>query len=284
MYYMCFEKRLSPVFSSAGKFLSGGGVVHPRRNLDTAVLLLGCEGEYAISQDGREYTLSKGCFQLLFPGVTHYGTRQTSGAQSHFWCHFHVPKEYFIVSDDGLSEFAGDDYFILPEFLSASDFEKYFVIFNQMIDEAEAWADNAEICSCYIRILLCHLDLLNRSSADSKSPTAKRAAVSRIKEFLRLEACTGISASEASERLGYNPDHLNRIIKSETGMTLTSYLNFVRISRAKSLLLEGSMKVCDIAVACGFSDEKYFMKLFKRLESVTPSEYRDAHFRVHTNR
>lgn len=41
-------------FASAGKFVEGDGTLHPRRRLDSAVLLVGCGGCYPIAQDGRE--------------------------------------------------------------------------------------------------------------------------------------------------------------------------------------------------------------------------------------
>lgn len=287
MYYLCFKKENTPHFASAGKFLSKGGSVHPRRILDTAVLLLGCEGEYGISQNGYEHTLSKGCFQLLFPDTEHFGTKPSEGNHSHFWCHFYLPEEYFIADDGEISRYSEEKYFILPEFFKAEDYEKYFVIFNQMIDESEKCSERAdtpsEICSCYVKILLYHLDEIKSCAEKGAGHTSKRAVISKVKEFLRSEACSGISAYEASEKLGYNPDHLSRLIKAETGMTLCAYLNSIRISRAKNLLQGSSMKICDIARSCGFSDEKYFMKLFKKSESITPSKYREAHFRIHIN-
>ena len=125
MYYLCLKKENTPHFASAGKFLSKGGSVHPRRILDTAVLLLGCEGEYGISQNGYEHTLSKGCFQLLFPDTEHFGTKPSEGNHSHFWCHFYLPEEYFIADDGEISRYSEEKYFILPEFFKAEDYEKY---------------------------------------------------------------------------------------------------------------------------------------------------------------
>ena len=45
---------------------------------------------------------------------------------------------------------------------------------------------------------------------------------------------------------------------------------------AKNLLTNRTLSIYRIADMCGFSDEKYFMKLFKRYEGITPTQYRKA--------
>ena len=52
---------------------------------------------------------------------------------------------------------------------------------------------------------------------------------------------------------------------------------------AMKLLLETGLSVAAVAGACGFGDEKYFMRAFKRHVGVTPSQFRRAHCRLHTN-
>ncbi len=281
MNYLCFDVNEKITFCSAGRFISKAPSVHPRRTLDTAVLLLGYSGECRISQDNNEYVLGKGCFRILFPGHEHYGTVASETGQSHFWCHFYLPKGFYITED--IPNDQNEQLCILPEFSAISDYEKYFVLFGQLMDEAERRTCELlgkTICDSYIKIMLCSL----ASAVTEKSTnTRKRAETAKIKEFLRCNACSGITAGEAAKALGYNADYLCRLIKRDSGMTLGTYLNKQRLGEAKNLLLNSNMKIAEIAYACGFSDEKYFMKLFSKYENVTPSKYRQAHFRVHYN-
>ena len=285
MNYLCFNPEEKLTFCSAGRFISKAPTVHPRRTLDTAVLLFGYSGEYPIMQDGTEHILSKGYFRILFPWHEHYGTAPSSSGQSHFWCHFRLPESCRIISDSEKCELE-DGSCIIPEYAKPCDGEKYFVLFSQMIDEAEKLSDAPElsgaVCDAYIKIILCGL-ARSMKSITPEASGKRKSETEKIKEYLRCHACSGLSASDAAKQLGYNSDYLCRIIKKDSGVTLTVYLNRRRLSEAKNLLLNTSFKIADIAHSCGFSDEKYFMKLFSKYENVTPTEYREAHCRVHYN-
>jgi len=284
MNHLCFDINDKPFFCSAGRYLSRVPSVHPKRTLDTAVLLLGYSGNYPISQDGTEKILSKGDFRILFPGHEHCGTAPSDAGQSHFWCHFYLPESCRIT--DGTEE-RDESCILIPEYGRAEDFEKCVVLFNQLMDEANAPGSpgmiSRAVCDSYIKILLCTIAKSFRTGCDGVSKGTGRAATAKIKEYLRCNADSGISASEAARALGYNADHLCRIIKRDSGMTLSAYLNKLRLEKAKNLLVGSSMKISEIAYACGFSDDKYFMKLFSKQENITPTEYRETHFRVHYN-
>lgn len=286
MHYVCFDYSKSVSFSSAGRFISHNSQAHPKRILNNFVLLLGYNGECNLAQDGREYTLKKGTFQILFPDTLHYGTKPTSKDQSHFWCHFYLPEGFYIKDTDNPKELEKNGFCILPEFSQINNCEKFFVLFSQMIDEAEKMYEGNEsgklICDSYLKILLLSLNVQCREISFNAS--RKRAATAKLKEWLRIHACDGITASAAASALNYNPDYLTQILKADTGMTLCEYLNDVRLREAKKLLLNSNKTVSEIAYEVGFLDEKYFMKFFKRKENVTPTQYRNAHFRIHLNK
>ena len=86
-----------------------------------------------------------------------------------------------------------------------------------------------------------------------------------------------------ASQFNYNADYLTQIFKAQTGYCVCGYINLMRINEAKSLLINSDTKIADIAHMCGFSDEKYFMKQFKKFESVTPTQYRQSYFRMHFN-
>ena len=67
--------------------------------------------------------------------------------------------------------------------------------------------------------------------------------------------------------------------KKLTGTTLTQYINSVRIESAKNLLTSTDFTLKEIAFYCGFFDEKYFFKVFKQYEDMTPSEFKGAFFK-----
>ena len=81
-----------------------------------------------------------------------------------------------------------------------------------------------------------------------------------------------LDALAASARL--TPKYLCRAFFSLTGKTPMSYLNEYRIDCAAEMLRGTDKTMLDIAVSCGFSDQSYFVKWFKRLKGMTPRTYR----------
>ena len=279
MYYLCFDENKCLSYASAGRFVSRFAASHPDRTLDTAVLLLGYSGECPIAQDGREYVLKKGTFQLLFPNVRHYGTGLTSEGQSHFWCHFYLPDGYCIVDAENADELVAKGFCVIPEFARIDDPEKYFILFSQLIDQAESEDTRRAISDAYVKIIMCSL----AASAMRYGKTGEHKLVSAIKDWTRRHALEGAGACDLARELKYDPDYMTRVFKRHTGKTVLQYINGVRLQEAKNLLSNTDRSISEIACASGFSDEKYFMRLFKREESVTPTQYRTLHVKKHLN-
>jgi len=59
-----------------------------------------------------------------------------------------------------------------------------------------------------------------------------------------------------------------------TGRKYTDWLNSLRIEKAKELLSDWELKLYEVADRVGFSDYKYFVRVFRRYTGCRPSEYR----------
>lgn len=70
------------------------------------------------------------------------------------------------------------------------------------------------------------------------------------------------------------PTYLSNLFKKETGFTIGQYITLVRIKAAKELLGDKSLKLYQVAEQCGYSDQNYFAKIFKRQEGINPSDFR----------
>jgi AraC-like DNA-binding protein len=81
--------------------------------------------------------------------------------------------------------------------------------------------------------------------------------------------------SEEIEKSGYSKDHFRRCFKEETGLTPLEHLTVLRINRAKKLLRATPYQsIGSIAAGCGFSDEFYFSRVFRKETGISPREYR----------
>ncbi|MCY9695290.1 response regulator [Paenibacillus alginolyticus] len=77
-----------------------------------------------------------------------------------------------------------------------------------------------------------------------------------------------------SEQFYMNPSYLSRLFKEEIGQIFTKYLMQLRVDKAKELLKTTHMKVYEISEAVGYTDVKYFNKIFKNITNFTPADYR----------
>ncbi len=73
-------------------------------------------------------------------------------------------------------------------------------------------------------------------------------------------------------RSGYNRDHLNRLVKRETGLTLGQMRTQQRLKKAKQLLAAG-IQVGDVAASIGLPDQSYFARWFRRQTGQQPSHW-----------
>lgn len=74
-----------------------------------------------------------------------------------------------------------------------------------------------------------------------------------------------------------NRSYLSQLFKAKTNQKFVDYLNQVRIDKAKELLSGSDRKMYQVAKAVGYDNVKYFFRVFKKYEGITPEQYREAH-------
>ena len=82
-----------------------------------------------------------------------------------------------------------------------------------------------------------------------------------------------LSLTDISEQCKMSCTYLNAKFKSETGYTFNDYLNRYRMQKAVELLKTDKYKVYEIADLVGFSDYKYFIKVFKKYVGCSPARF-----------
>lgn len=83
-----------------------------------------------------------------------------------------------------------------------------------------------------------------------------------------------VTRSEISEEFYLSPNYLSKLFRKETGSSLSVYIQNVRMSRAKQLLLETNYSISEIATETGYPSFAHFSKQFKKFVGKTPNEYR----------
>lgn len=100
--------------------------------------------------------------------------------------------------------------------------------------------------------------------------TQIRQAVQYIREHFKEQ----IGLQEVADAVGLNFAYLSYLFKQEMGIGFSGFLLELRVEYAKDLLKNTSYKIKDVALESGFNDYHYFSKAFKRLNGISPAEYR----------
>lgn len=85
-----------------------------------------------------------------------------------------------------------------------------------------------------------------------------------------------ISLSDIASEVHANPTYLSRKFHEEVGVAFSEYLIQYRIHTAKRLLMANpNWTISDVAENSGFSSQNYFSTLFRKIEGISPKEYRE---------
>jgi two-component system response regulator YesN len=71
-----------------------------------------------------------------------------------------------------------------------------------------------------------------------------------------------------------SPGYFSTLLKQETGMRFSDFVADLRIRKSKSLLLDQTLPVNEVAIKCGFSDITYFSRFLKKQTGLSPSQWR----------
>lgn len=108
--------------------------------------------------------------------------------------------------------------------------------------------------------------------ADYENKQKIRQAVQYIQENF----CSPLNMAIVSNEVSMNYSLFSLLFKQYTGTNFVNYLQNLRIEEAKRLLKTTDWRVGEICHRVGFSDEKHFLKLFKTVTGLSPTEYRKS--------
>ena len=98
--------------------------------------------------------------------------------------------------------------------------------------------------------------------------------IAQAKRYIEEHYMDNITLESLGAYLGFNPSYFSTLFKKETGTSFVEHLARVRMEKAKELLKETDLKIQDICLMVGYSDVRYFRKLFARTTGLSPNEYR----------
>ena len=153
---------------------------------------------------------------------------------------------------------------------------KLFALYNGHRENTDQYM-NPEI-SLTLLDLLVYMSKCECENADQESASAKQPDyIKTVIHLIRKNYQKPISIDSLADSVGYSPAHLSRNFKQSMHMSIVSYINLIRCSRAKELLQTTNLSISDISEQCGFANDSYFTRTYKRFYHILPSKDRKAH-------
>lgn len=117
--------------------------------------------------------------------------------------------------------------------------------------------------------------------ADANDGKAEnRAIVKQIMNIVENHYSENVSQAAVAEMVSLSPNYMSTLFHKETGKKYSAYVAEVKMRHAERLMVERpQLRIYEIAQICGYENVKHFMKVFSKAYSMTPSQYRETHYR-----
>lgn len=132
-----------------------------------------------------------------------------------------------------------------------------------------------EKCTAYLLLLLAVL-AENSAVLSEKPEIAGYNYVSEAIDYMHKNYSDPISLDRVAREVSLSPKYFSKLFKRVSGHSFVSYLNYLRIEKAKELLLGTTLTVTYIALECGFDSFPTFSRQFKSICGCTPSAFRSS--------
>ena len=238
-----------------------------RTYLDSFLFLSVLSGSGTVTVHNRKYDLHSGdCVFLDCRNA--YSQQSSEDLWTLKWVHFN--GESMPIVYQKFLERCGSILF------HPSDLSDYSARLDALLETARG--------DSYVRDMEIHellSGLLTRIMKDCWKDTAGRTAsetslnrLSPIRSYLRAHFAENISLDELAGMFYINKFYLTRLFREQYGITISAYINELRINHAKQLLRFSDHSLEEIASMCGFYDLSYFSRKFKNAEGIAPSAFR----------
>ena len=151
--------------------------------------------------------------------------------------------------------------------------KKFAAASNSSVEKAlnDAWyvTGGAELTSC--------LENLSTVLRQEERPDQSKYSLltQNVLEYIRLHGAESLKLNDVAEHFQVSANYLSALISRETGTLFHAHVLQAKMDIAHTLLADPRMRVEEVAHAVGYSNYVSFYNVFKRLEHMTPSQYRE---------
>lgn len=240
-----------------------------RQNLSSFLFFYVLEGEGSLTYNNQTYSMKKGDCAFIDCRNKYSQSSSSKNLWSLKWVHFYGSNMSEIYSK--YLERGGEVCFSV-----ADEAKNPFVPLLDLIMETAS-------SSSYIRDMKINEELsqlltilMEYSWNPEKAKTANTNGlnIANVRAFIDQHYTEKISLETVAKQFNVNKSYLLRVFKENTGLTVNNYILQKRILMAKNELRFTNKTLDVIALECGLEEANYFIRVFKKIEGLTPGEYR----------
>jgi AraC-type DNA-binding domain-containing proteins len=227
------------------------------------------KGKGTFKLGNETYYLKEGQGFLICPNVIAYYKADDKEPWSYSWCAFDgINAEVYLkranlTNSNPIFEYNKDDKVnkCFEEMMQATNSEKsgdlrlqslLYLFLATIIDEA----------------------VLDLSYEETK--TNKNLYINKAIDFININYSRKIRVSEVAKFIGLDRKYISKLFRDIVGVTIQDYLISFRINKAKEMMKDKRLSIGDISRSVGYDNPLIFSKIFKKVNGMSPSKYRDS--------
>lgn len=237
---------------------------HLHRELELVYFL---EGESVAYADSVRCVLHPGDVFLTFPNQIHSYESYTTERYYIFILKPDVMPELMDIFTMGIPQ--------SPVIRKACDLPNVHHLFEQLAEICSKSKDNDNLIAPMRRgyLLALFSELLTHMTIDR--PSAGDSGVLRsIVSYCSQHFSENLSLSLLEEKLHLNKYYISHLFSGKLGLRFNDYVNSLRISEARKLLVHSDYSITEISEMVGFNTLRTFNRAFSKQTGYSPSEYR----------
>ena len=224
-----------------------------------------------------------GSFELTVDGVTEIARAGDICVITPFRTHsWHTPQTctvwQLVISMDFVEDFlSGDNLYISGTKAVFTPQKALFDYIVNIFPTPHAMQDNIDYDTeryWTIKSIVYAVFSEYMRSIPRKSARLSNNIITKLLIYLKEHYSDDIDLATVAEQLGYNKTYLSRCIRTIPGVNFRRLINSLRIEHAKSLLITSNLTVLNIALECGFTNERTFQRVFIDNVGKSPRDYR----------
>ncbi|MBQ8297305.1 MAG: AraC family transcriptional regulator [Ruminococcus sp.] len=235
-----------------------------RQNLDSFLLVAVVSGSGTLTVGSDTFSVRQGeCF-FIDCRTSHFYKSSDAEPWELMWVHFNgsTSEQYY-------------EYFLShsKNVFRPSSFERVISVISEIINVNELKRPDAEIITSKLIVELLTL-ALSVCNEVNQYDSALKQKISSVHSYIEEHFNEELSLEKLSAEFYISKFYLTREYKKIYGTTIFQHIITLRINYGKQLLRFSDKSVEEIANLCGFNDQSYFARQFKKAENLTCFAYR----------